>query len=202
MSNSNYMLAGIGTANAGLEGYSAYSQAQALREHGIIAERAGAANAKFAEAQAQDAIDRGEVSAARSGIATNKVIGAQRAALAAQGVSVDTGSALDAQVESGNLGAQDALAIRDNAFREALGYKVQGNNYITQGKLQAAAMNNESANTLLSGGLRAGTSLAGAGVYYSKGREDSAAKDRAGFYKRAGQGAGSSEASAYNNRVR
>lgn len=82
-------------------------------------------NADLAEARADDAIERGkkEESAFRKKV--QQAIGSQRAALAAAGVELDEGSALDIQSETAALGEIDALNIRNNASREAFGFKSQ-----------------------------------------------------------------------------
>jgi len=172
MSNANALMAGISGSSAFIEMGSAFSQAQALRTRGDIAKKVSDQNAKMAEFQAEDAIARGEKTASRSDAATQKLIGAQRAALAAQGIFVDSGSGLDAQVEAGRIGAEDAATIRINAFREALGFKSQAINSRFEGEIAKISGEQDSRNTLLSGGLRATGRLLDAGKYYSEYKKD------------------------------
>lgn len=122
-------LAGVGT------GVSAFGQWRA----GGAAKRAGEAgrraaesqaelhdyNAAIAELQAADAIERGEEAASQFRQRVRQAIGSQRAGIAAQGVDVTYGSAVDAQADAEFLGELDALTIRTNAAREAWGFKVQ-----------------------------------------------------------------------------
>jgi hypothetical protein len=133
----------------------AYEQSESLRTQGGIADRSAQLNAEFAEIQAADAERRGEVAASRHGDQTRRLIGKQRASLAAQGISVDTGTPLDIQVESGRLGSEDAMTIRTNAFREALGFRSQAENYKFAGKLARLSGDSAARNTLLTGGVRA-----------------------------------------------
>jgi molybdopterin biosynthesis enzyme len=91
-------------------------------------------NAMIAEYQADDAISRGKFNEKRQRQATEKVIGSQRAGFAAQGVDVNSGSALNTQADAAYLGELDALTIRQNAAKEAWGYKVQAVSSRRQGK--------------------------------------------------------------------
>jgi hypothetical protein len=101
-------------------GMSAYGQHKAGRD----AEKLYDNNALLAEYQSQDALERGVVEERTMRRQTNKVIGAQRANLAAQGVDVNKGSALDVQADAAYLGELDAITIRNNAAKEAWGYRV------------------------------------------------------------------------------
>lgn len=115
-------------------------------------------NADLAELQAADAIARGHESELRSRRGSRQLIGSQRAALAAQGISLDTGSPLDVVENDAALGELDALTIRNNAKREAWGFQTQATQYRSQGEMArtsgrntAKALRNRSVSTLLSG---------------------------------------------------
>jgi len=82
-------------------------------------------NASVADLQALDAEQRGEEEANRYRQGVRALFGEQRTGLAASGVDVGSGSALDVQADATFLGELDALTIRTNAAREAWGYKVQ-----------------------------------------------------------------------------
>jgi hypothetical protein len=89
--------------------------------------------------------------------------GSQRAVLAASGVEVDSGSALDIQEATGREGEQDAAIIMYNAEREAWGYGVQATNY----RNAASAARAEGKNAMTAGIIGAGTSLLSVGQGYS-----------------------------------
>ncbi len=82
-------------------------------------------NAQVADLQAQDAVERGREEESRFRTGVRGIIGAQRAEIAASGTDVGFGSAVDVQEDAAFLGELDALTIRNNAAREAWGYKVQ-----------------------------------------------------------------------------
>lgn len=115
-------------------------------------------DATLADQQAADAIARGHESELRSRAGTRSLVGSQRASMAAQGLSLDTGSPQDVVSNDESLGELDALTIRNNARREAYGFQSQAAQYRSQadiartaGHNQAAAYKNQSVNTLLSG---------------------------------------------------
>lgn len=141
---------------------SAFSRSQAIKAESRFAQKRFEINSKIADFQAQDAIRRGEKQSAFVKKQANQVIGAQRAALAAQGIEIDTGTALEAQEETAKIGQLDALTIRSNAFREASGYKIRSIDFDAGRKFEQTASRFRRAQTLATGGLRvAGSALQG-----------------------------------------
>jgi len=115
---------------AGGSAFSAFSKMKAGREQQKMFER----NAGFADWQAQDALDRGQINEKRQRQTTEGVIGSQRTSFAAQHVDVNAGSSLDVQADAAYLGELDALTIRNNAAKEAYGYRVQAEDLRLRGK--------------------------------------------------------------------
>lgn len=111
-------------------------------------------NRRFSEMQAEDALARGErdVQAARR--KTAGLIGSQRAALAAQGVDIGRGDAADIQLETAELGAMDELTIRNNAYREAFGFRTQALQFGSQGAFAGIAARAGISQTILTGGAQ------------------------------------------------
>ena len=60
---------------------------------------------------------------------TAQMKGTQRARLSANGIDISEGSAASIQADTDWMGEMDALTIRDNANREAWGYKNQSQQY-------------------------------------------------------------------------
>jgi len=127
-------------------------QAAVARNNQIIAQR-----------QADDARARGAEAERQQRIKTQQLIGRQRAVLAANGVVVDQGSALDITTDTTGIGEQDALTVRANAEREALGFEAQGMNFGAQAGLNSFSAANSSA-TL----GQVGTALGGLGTVADK----------------------------------
>jgi hypothetical protein len=158
-----------------LTGASALSSASGARRAGRAARAAGAAeerlldfNAQVSERQATDAIARGAEAKARLRGDLRRQAGSTRAALAASGVDLDAGSALDVQADSEAAGALDLLTVEMNARREAYGYRVQAMDARLRRQAvragaqgQAAAYGSQAVSTLLTGAAQIGGIYAG-----------------------------------------
>lgn len=123
-------------------------------------------NARISDIQAADAIRRGDLEAANLKKKYKQVIGSQRAALAAQGLELGEDDAALIQQDTAELGALDVLDTKNNAWREAWGYRVRGANYRNQASMVRAAGSNSSRNTILTGGLTFAKDVA-YGIYSS-----------------------------------
>jgi hypothetical protein len=131
------------------------SQAGAQRAQGEYQNEMFKINAKFAELQAKDAIDRGDAESDALRKNAKRLIGAQRVSLAAQGIEVDSGTAAAIQEDTARLSELDALQIRNNAWREAWGFKVQAQDFRNQGLMARDAARTQSNMTLVTGGINA-----------------------------------------------
>jgi hypothetical protein len=152
---------GAANAAASAEEQAAESQAQ-LDEY----------NAGVAEVQAVDAQTRGELAVQQIQQQVKQVIGGQRAAFAAGSIDVSSGSAAEVQADAAYLGAIDAATSRNNAAREAWGYRVQKEDLLKQaeitrrtGKAQGDALRAQGS-AALAGSLfgAAGSLLSGASL--------------------------------------
>lgn len=145
-------LAGAG-ASAASTGIGAYNQSQAMSAQGRFSRTFGNLNANMSDLQAGDAMRRGDLAASRQMLRTSMLVGSQRAAAAGQGVDVNSGSALDLQAQARRMGVLDANTIKMNAYKEAMGMRMQGANSRLRGDLSYMAGRNNATNTLLAGGL-------------------------------------------------
>ena len=100
---------------------------------------------------AADAIARGDEAANQTAAAGRALTGAQRAALAAQGIDIESGSASDVISSDERLNALDVMTIHNNADREALGLKQQAKFARMGGRNAAAGYKNQIGSTLLGG---------------------------------------------------
>jgi hypothetical protein len=103
----------------------------------INTKRTANANAALADQQAADALARGQSNEFNQRLKTAQLKGTQTARMAANGVALDSGSPLDILTSTDVMGEADANTIRDNAAKEAFGYKSQAANY----RAQAGAAN-------------------------------------------------------------
>lgn len=109
-------------------------QAQLDNNAAIVA----ANNAKLANWKRSDALQRGEVAAQTAMLERRQLIGRQRASLAASGVDMTQGSALDLLASTEYLGQIEVNNIQSNAAREAWGYELESNNYVNQSNIEIA----------------------------------------------------------------
>lgn len=115
-------------------------------------------NAGLADIQAQDTLARGREDEGRQRRSNRQLAGSQRAALAASGVDINSGSAQDVVDSDAALGEFDAMTIRNNAARQAWGYQVQAADYRRNAAMARAgghettrSLRNGSVTTLLTG---------------------------------------------------
>ena len=113
-------------------------------------------NAVLAQQQSADAIRRGQSAEGNARLRAAQTMGAQRARLAANGVALDEGSALNLLQDTEYMSGVDALTIRDNAAREAWGFQVQGQNATNNAQLLATRAGNERPALSLAAGLLSG----------------------------------------------
>lgn len=92
-------------------------------QSGNAAEAAAQREAAIGEMQAQDAIARGGIEEQRYRRQVAQLAGAQRTEFGARNVK-RSGTALDLLRDTETIGEEDALTIRNEAAREAWGYRV------------------------------------------------------------------------------
>jgi hypothetical protein len=109
-------------------------------------------NAKVADAQAADALVRGQQDEARFRAGVRVLIGSQRAGFAGQNVDVTQGSPVHVQADAAFLGELDAQTIKNNAAREAWGYKIEAQNYRMGGDNAQSAARFGAAASAIGGG--------------------------------------------------
>lgn len=152
----------LGTA---FSAFGAIQQGRAAAAQAEYQAAVGRNNAILAQRAADDARLRGEEAARRKAVESRQLIGRQRAVLAANGVLVDQGSALDLTSDAAEIGKLDELTIRSNAEREALGYEAQGSNFSASAQLNQIRADNAQSSAM---GSAFGTVLTGATSVASK----------------------------------
>jgi hypothetical protein len=108
-------------------------------------------NAKTAEEAAADAVARAGLPGSRARMHGSQVIGEARAQTGASGVDVAVGSPATVAAQTRYFSDMDELIIRNNAAREAWGYKVKANLFRRQGAQQVAAAETEKDSALIGG---------------------------------------------------
>lgn len=149
------MGAATGIALASLAVVSAYQQAEAQTMQGEYQKSMFEMNVKLAGINAEDAITRGNEQASRLRSKGKSIAASQKAAFAAQGISTEGGSAEDVMAQTQMFNELDVMTVRNNAWREAWGYKNQAVEYGTKARFASMGARTESQASLLTGGLRA-----------------------------------------------
>lgn len=139
----------------------AQSQAAQLNYQSQVARN----NQIIANQNAADIEARGKVSETLQRRQTAQLLGRQRTALAANGVVIDEGSALDITSDTERQGEFDALVVRQNTQRDARATRIQGGNFGSQADLAQTGAENISAGVPLG---TASTLLTGASNVASK----------------------------------
>ena len=130
-----------------------FAESVAIREEGAFRREQFETNARMNERKAKGAIKRGDKEAAKHGKRIKSLVGKQRANLAGQGVLVSEGVAAEIQDQTLEIGREEARTIRNNAWREAFGYRSQALADRTSGAAVSSAANFNATTTLLSSGL-------------------------------------------------
>ncbi len=149
-------------AIAGVGG--AIGESNAQREQAKYQEHQFNQNAKMADDQAADTERLGDLQANQAGQRARALKGSQKVAYANQGVDVNTGAAAETAADTEALSQIDMVKIKENAWREAWGYKVEAANSRGKGAMARISGENAANTTLLTGGIKALGSLTQAGM--------------------------------------
>lgn len=110
---------GAQALGGGMAVIGAYNKSKAEKYAAEYQAQVQANNAQLAQWKAQDAITRGQTEVARQQLKTRQLKGAQRASMAARGIDLGEGSALNILTDTDLMGAVDANTLADNASKEA-----------------------------------------------------------------------------------
>jgi len=166
----SFAMAAVGmSAIGGVSGavssyYGAKSQAAQLAFEAEM----GQLNARMADRAAEATLADGRRDVQRSRMQTAALKGRQRVAMAAGGIALDEGSALNLQTATDYIGEVDANTIEANAIAQAWGHRIEATNY------RNSAARSRTAAGAISPGTAAATSLVGsatqvASMWYSAG---------------------------------
>lgn len=122
-----------------------HAQAEASHYNALVAWN----NAKIAKENQSIVSQAGEAQTGMAGERSRAAGGAIKTNQAASGVSVNSGSAVDTQTSARELGNLDAMTVRSNAVKEAYGYKVQSENFNTEGEFLARQAKSEEAGAIV-----------------------------------------------------
>lgn len=133
------MVGGLSGAGLAVSAVGAYKGAQARKSALEYDAAVASNNQRLAEYQAGLALENGAVQEQSQQLKTADALADQRAALAANGVDLGEGSPNEILATTRFMGKRDELQIRDNAVRQAWGYRQQASAYGTEAAANRAA---------------------------------------------------------------
>jgi len=131
-----------GIAGGVVGGISSYQQGKQQQAYYNYQAKVQQENAKIAESNAAMERQQGIEEARLQRIKSAQAIGSQKTAMAANGVDVTQGTALDVIEDTAAMGELDALQTRYNYERKALAYESQASNFKNQSNLDVIAGQN------------------------------------------------------------
>lgn len=131
-----------GVAGSVVGGVSSYQQGQQQQAYYNYQAQVAEENAKIAQNNAALERQQGIEESRLQRIKTAQAVGAQQTAMAANGIDVTQGTALDVIEDTAAMGELDALQTRYNYERKALQYEQQANNFTNQSNLDVIAGQN------------------------------------------------------------
>ena len=158
----------VSAIGVGTQAYGAYKDAKAYNAANDYNASVMERNAQNAELRAQDSEARGEIEEKQHRQRVAGLKGEQRSVLAASGVVVDEGSALETLQDTTRFGELDALTIQHNTAMEAWGIRNEKANYQSQANLSRfdkKSPNLAATSTLLTGTGSLLTSASGSGLF-------------------------------------
>lgn len=144
-------------------GYSAIKQAQQLRYQAAVAEQ----NASLAARAGQQEQENTRQAALDHYRRVAQLKGAQRAQMAANGINVNFGSALDVQADTDMLGREDARRIYTQGARAVEARDFEASNYFGEADAQRGA----ATGALISGALDIGSTALSSASQFGKVRK-------------------------------
>jgi len=133
-----------------------FGEASAKYLAGVTANEISKSNEQNLLAQADRSLEIGKFQASRLRRQGRLLRGSQRAAAAAQGIDVESGSAADIQVDTERAIEEDAGRIREGALLEAHGYEQRADTARQAGRRAKSAGTTQALTTLISSGSQAG----------------------------------------------
>lgn len=146
-------------ANVGSTLLDLQQQGVAAAQRGIEAEE----NEKVANDAAADAIARGEVESGKARREGTQLIAKQRVAYATSGIDGTSGTAAQVAAESRAMSELDAQTLRNNAMREAWGFKQKAKQIRRQESFDKAGDTARAVGTVLTGAGKVAGAAGGLG---------------------------------------
>jgi hypothetical protein len=149
------LAAGAQISGSGVKAVGAYSSARSQKSSLLYQASIDDLNAQQAELSAQQEMARGDAAIAQSTARAGQIKSAQRASMAANGIDLGEGSAVDVLTTTDVLKEEDTNTLHANALRSAWGMRTQATNFKNDARMKRTSADS------ISPGLAAATSLLG-----------------------------------------
>lgn len=126
---------GANIAGVGLSAIGSMNASRATRDAANYNAQVAENNAQLIEWRRQSVIERGQKAVAAQGLRTRRLAGSQRASLAARGIDLSSGGALDILTDTAYMGEIDANQLKDNAAMEAWALRQEGRDSIDRARM-------------------------------------------------------------------
>lgn len=138
----------------GITGYEqAQSEAAGYQAQAQYKKQIADENANLLDIQGELSLRKGDQEVSKIREYKDKVIGSQKASLAAQGIDVSSGSSADLIQETQRNADLDIITAKNNAWKEAWGYRVSAQQSRNEGNLAMLGGSIASNNTLMTGNM-------------------------------------------------
>lgn len=114
---------------------SAVVQTQAASKAAKVEKDQAKQNAAISNKLAADALKRGKLKAQKRRSDIRSLEAEQKVAFAKSGVTLGVGSPLDVLLSTRDIGKLDEAIIKENAEREAKGFRAEGSRFVAESKL-------------------------------------------------------------------
>jgi len=133
------------------QGYQSYQSGQneisGLKEQQLYREQIAGLNNRLSSIYSEQALLQGYEDIAKVNKAKTEVMGAQRVALAGQGIDIQSGSAAELLAETEKNAAMDLITVKNNAWLKSYGIKLDAEMASLEGRMMAQGTANAIANT-------------------------------------------------------
>lgn len=161
--------AGAQAGMAGLQLVEAKNQADSIKASSNFQARQTEFNAQLLELQKDDVKNQLDKDVFRRQQQTKKMIGSQKAAMAAQGIDVEGDIGVTLQEDEQQFSMDDVQSLKNNAWREAMGLEIQESDLRTQAAFARLGGKSQARSTLATGGLQAASMGLGAYNTFKRG---------------------------------
>jgi hypothetical protein len=161
----------IGVAGAATSAYGSYKEGQATKQANGFQAGIYQNNAVTAKQNASNERQSGIEDARRVRIQTIQKMSMQKAAMAANGLDINEGTAVDLTADTASMGELDALTTMHNSELKARNYENTANDFTSQAQLSLISGKNAATSGLIKGlgnGMASASQVSGKWSNYNK----------------------------------